>query len=386
MLPPPMALLVVGVLLYSGRINLDGARRKRTDPKEGVQSMTTTDTSSALVETDTPSGDSPSGGGVPPTPTPTPPILPPAAAKPKERSILGRLTIGLMLVGMGVLAILDNIPDIAIEPEPLKLSFGPWQPAQLLSRVRDRIGSKKRSLPISASADFTSGRFLSSAIFAFAAFFCFAIVCLYKCCWYTCVRCGILPDERVLATSRAPLRVDGERLWPVPPLSLPATGSPADHVSRSDAVQLFVERGLGLGGFLGGFRGSGPLPPNGEVGDGADEIDEHQEAPQQLGAADLLLRTAGDVDLGCSEQGDLDDGSADDLRQITDEVMFEIREMTGQTYHNAYAGERDDDTAPPAGKVGTVADEPAGEVDGSRELLEITGAGSATASMAASAS
>jgi phage shock protein PspC (stress-responsive transcriptional regulator) len=113
-----IALLVVGVLLYSGHINLDGARRKRTEPKEGVQSMTTSDTSSALVETDTPSGDSPSGGGVPPTPTPTPPILPPAAAKPKERSILGRLTIGLMLVGMGVLAILDNIPDIAIEPEP----------------------------------------------------------------------------------------------------------------------------------------------------------------------------------------------------------------------------------------------------------------------------
>ncbi|KAL9190642.1 hypothetical protein ACHAXT_000348 [Thalassiosira profunda] len=34
--------------------------------------------------------------------------------------------------------------------------------------------------------------------FAFAAFFCLALVCLYKCCWYTCVRCGILPDERVL--------------------------------------------------------------------------------------------------------------------------------------------------------------------------------------------
>lgn len=118
-----IALLVVGVLLYSGQINLDGARRKRTEPKEGVQPMTTADTSSALVEADAtsgdaPSGDSPSGDGLPPTPTPTPPILPPAAAKPREKSILGRLTVGVMLLAMGVLAVLDNIPDIPIEPEP----------------------------------------------------------------------------------------------------------------------------------------------------------------------------------------------------------------------------------------------------------------------------
>jgi predicted ATPase/DNA-binding SARP family transcriptional activator len=48
---------------------------------------------------------------------------------------------------------------------------------------------------------------------------------------------------RVLATSRTPLRVEGERLWPVPPLSLPADASPAAEVEGSDAVQLFVERG-----------------------------------------------------------------------------------------------------------------------------------------------
>lgn len=48
---------------------------------------------------------------------------------------------------------------------------------------------------------------------------------------------------RVLATSRTPLRVDGERLWPVPPLSLPADGSPTDELAGSDAVRLFVERG-----------------------------------------------------------------------------------------------------------------------------------------------
>ena len=50
-------------------------------------------------------------------------------------------------------------------------------------------------------------------------------------------------NPRVLATSRVPLRVEGERLWPVPPLGLPAEGSPSDVLAGSDAVQLFVERG-----------------------------------------------------------------------------------------------------------------------------------------------
>jgi predicted ATPase/DNA-binding SARP family transcriptional activator len=48
---------------------------------------------------------------------------------------------------------------------------------------------------------------------------------------------------RVLATSRTPLRVEGERLWTVPPLSLPAAESPTAELMASDAVQLFVERG-----------------------------------------------------------------------------------------------------------------------------------------------
>jgi hypothetical protein len=44
---------------------------------------------------------------------------------------------------------------------------------------------------------------------------------------------------------------------------------------------------------------------------------------------------------------------------MIDEVMFEIREMTGQAYHNVYSGERDDGTFAEVGRVGTVADEPA---------------------------
>jgi hypothetical protein len=79
--------------------------------------MTPTDTATP-VKIDTTSGVSPSGGGTPPTPTPTPPILPPSASKPKERSILGRLTMGFMLLGLGILAILDNVPAIPIDPAP----------------------------------------------------------------------------------------------------------------------------------------------------------------------------------------------------------------------------------------------------------------------------
>lgn len=66
------------------------------------------------------SGDSPAGGTTPPptppTPSPVQPELPPT--KPRETSFLGRLTVGAMLVGVGVLAILDNIPALAIDTTP----------------------------------------------------------------------------------------------------------------------------------------------------------------------------------------------------------------------------------------------------------------------------
>ena len=111
-----VGLLVLGVLLYTGQIPI----RTRSDDKskEGVQQMTQTDTEAIVAKTDAPAGGSPSGDGTPPTPTPAPPILPPSASKPKERSILGRLTMGLMLPGLGTLAVLDNVPAIPIDPAP----------------------------------------------------------------------------------------------------------------------------------------------------------------------------------------------------------------------------------------------------------------------------
>jgi 1-acyl-sn-glycerol-3-phosphate acyltransferase len=49
------------------------------------------------------------------------------------------------------------------------------------------------------------------------------------------------------------------------------------------------------------------------------------------------------------------------LRQITDELMFEIRELTGQEYRNVYAGKTADTETPKIAKVAHVGDVPADE-------------------------
>ncbi|MFI9344475.1 BTAD domain-containing putative transcriptional regulator [Streptomyces sp. NPDC052773] len=49
------------------------------------------------------------------------------------------------------------------------------------------------------------------------------------------------PGVRILATSQEPLRVQGETVWPVPPLELPDSTDP-DALRESSAVRLFVER------------------------------------------------------------------------------------------------------------------------------------------------
>lgn len=51
-----------------------------------------------------------------------------------------------------------------------------------------------------------------------------------------------LPTLTILATSREPLGVTGERLYPVLPLMLPPAGLPLNELGQYDAIQLFVER------------------------------------------------------------------------------------------------------------------------------------------------
>lgn len=53
---------------------------------------------------------------------------------------------------------------------------------------------------------------------------------------------GGCPNLRVLATSREPLGVIGETLYPVLPLALPAAHLSVDEIRRVESVQLFVER------------------------------------------------------------------------------------------------------------------------------------------------
>lgn len=119
-------LLAVGLLLYLGYIP-GWSRREATsdatsdvvpESKEGVQRMTTDTAPDTLVlDPKAPSGDSPAGGSTPP-PTPTPPPPPRPPAPPRERSILGRLTLGAVAIGLGILALLDNLPGAGIEAEP----------------------------------------------------------------------------------------------------------------------------------------------------------------------------------------------------------------------------------------------------------------------------
>ena len=47
---------------------------------------------------------------------------------------------------------------------------------------------------------------------------------------------------RVLVTSRLPLRVSGEQIYPVPPLALPQPGASPEQVASAEAVKFFVER------------------------------------------------------------------------------------------------------------------------------------------------
>ncbi|HEY2670329.1 MAG TPA: BTAD domain-containing putative transcriptional regulator [Rugosimonospora sp.] len=59
------------------------------------------------------------------------------------------------------------------------------------------------------------------------------------------------PDVRVLATSREPLGVPGETLYPVPPLQLPAERDGPDDARRAAAVRLFTDRASAVAS---GFR------------------------------------------------------------------------------------------------------------------------------------
>jgi predicted ATPase len=48
---------------------------------------------------------------------------------------------------------------------------------------------------------------------------------------------------RILATSREPLKAEGEQVYPVPPLTVPAEdAADRDEILHSGAIRLFIER------------------------------------------------------------------------------------------------------------------------------------------------
>jgi diguanylate cyclase (GGDEF)-like protein len=110
---------------------------------------------------------------------------------------------------------------------------------------------------------------------------------------------------RVLVTSREPLRISGEHVYPVPPLPLPEAGAGTDDTLRSPAVALFVLRAQAASFEFGLTRDNARdvaelcrrldgLPLAIEIA--AARVD-HVTPREMLESGDFLLDTAGPRDL-----------------------------------------------------------------------------------------
>jgi predicted ATPase len=68
-----------------------------------------------------------------------------------------------------------------------------------------------------------------------------------SCAWLCADLLGRCPELAILTTSRELLRVPGEIVWNVPPLTVPATNADATDIREADAVRMFVARAAAHG-------------------------------------------------------------------------------------------------------------------------------------------
>jgi 1-acyl-sn-glycerol-3-phosphate acyltransferase len=141
--------------------------------------------------------------------------------------------------------------------------------------------------------------------------------------------------------------------------SLVALGAAEEVLNRGELFGIFPEGTRSRDGYL--YKGRTgvarlalkvgcPIYPVGVVG--TDQI-------QPPDAKFPKLRKECTITIGRPIKMDRYRDRADDrlvLRQITDEVMYEIREMTGQEYRNVYAGKSSDTEDVEQAKVGTVGE------------------------------
>jgi len=139
-----------------------------------------------------------------------------------SRGLLDRMSDGVWLVE------LDRVTDDAAVPSAVLSAMGRRD-----SSLVDRGSDDPTSRLIAALRSRTTLLVMDNCEHLIAAAAALADRLLGEC-----------PGLRILATSREPLGITGEAVWPVEPLALPAPGAELD-VARSlsfDAVRLFVER------------------------------------------------------------------------------------------------------------------------------------------------
>lgn len=100
-----VALLAVGILLYRGELDTVFQPRTEEDPSGDSEEESDEDSTDAIAEIE---AEIPDGGSEPPIEPVVQPAPAPRPRRRREKSILGRLTVGTAFVAVGIMAMLDS--------------------------------------------------------------------------------------------------------------------------------------------------------------------------------------------------------------------------------------------------------------------------------------